>query len=70
MANPTMDRIDEGLMTMGLDDLAELYCRTLEKAKDADGDIARLFCRIMRRHIALTVLRKLEEEANDENQAV
>src|SRR5580765_770606 len=70
MAGILMDRIDRALKTMDLHDLAELYCRSHDREREADEPIPRIFYRIMRRHIALAVQTKLEREEYDGGQVL
>lgn len=70
MASRTMRRIDKALKTMGLHELAELYCRAHDREREAGERIPRLFYRVMRKHIALTVQTKLRDEARDDDQGV
>lgn len=66
MANPLMDRIDRGLRRLDLHELAELYSRAHDKERDADEPLPRLFFKILRRHISLTVSEKLAKGGDDD----
>jgi hypothetical protein len=61
MADDLMGKIDRGLRSMDLYDLADLYCRAHDREREAVEAIPRMFYRIIRRHIALAVSTKLEE---------